>query len=105
MGDGWKDPNHPLARVKELARAGRIDPTGRATIDALMMKMDTEDMQECLEKLCEADYYITKDSEEKPGLIQHYYRCCFRGKWLLVKLRVNDQARVELISFHKGKPR
>lgn len=95
-------PTYPLARVRDLARVGRLFPSRRAIYDMLGLGFDLVDAQECLAALCLEDFDKTDESTETPGQMMDVYRLRFRGKKVYVKVRITPQAEVRIISFHTG---
>lgn len=80
---------YQLGDVRALIAKSRSIVTEQATLDALALGFDDEDIEHvvCVE-LETSHFYKTMESEQRPGLWQDVYKLRYRGMPLYVKLQI-----------------
>ncbi|MFJ4066733.1 type II toxin-antitoxin system MqsR family toxin [Pseudomonas sp. NPDC089996] len=92
-----RTPHCPLERVKALAAARRISPTGAALRGAKALGMDFPGMLEVITCLKRTDFYKSMTSHTDHGVWQDVYRPLTAVGYVYLKVSVVDD--VLIVSF------
>jgi MqsR (Motility quorum-sensing regulator) toxin of toxin-antitoxin system len=91
---------YPLKTIKELMGKGAWFATIYARNTALAMGFDEEDICDCImNHLEDSHFYQTKPAEKAAGLMQDYYRITYEQWPIFLKLQINLEQKVVVVSF------
>ena len=77
--------------------------TRAALRSALSLRMDVDDIRDCILALEMSHFDKTMEAEKAPGLWQDVYRVRFLGVSIYLKLQIVQDGTVRVISFKQGR--
>lgn len=96
-----RQPTYDLGTIQALVRAGSYYVRESAFYDAMALRFDRTDIEDCILAITLADFYKTMTSEKKAGLMQDVYRPTYAGLALYVKVQLDPPTRAVVVSFKK----
>lgn len=97
-------PTYALATVKRLIREGQYLITVTASTTAFALGFDDEDIADCIvSHVTESDFHKTMPAAKAPGLMQDVYRARYSGKPIYIKVQVNADGKLVVISFKEDR--
>lgn len=95
-------PRFPLAQIQELVAWGRFRLTRSARRGAQLLDLDDDDVAECISQLTERDYEQTLAGERFPGTFQDVYKPRFYIYEIYLKVQIEKNIEVVVISFKRN---
>jgi Motility quorum-sensing regulator, toxin of MqsA len=95
-------PSYALATVLALVQSGKpgsVYVTEGALTDAWALDFDRYDIADCILGLDAADFHKTMPAVKARGLMQDVYKTRYLGRHIYVKIQLNPETTVVVISF------
>ncbi len=94
-----KSPTHDLGKLRAAAALGNYAIFPNPARDAQSLRLDEQDILDCIDQITDADFYKTMESDKRPGLWQDVYKPTYLGIPIYTKLQLTDDGRALVISF------